>query len=114
MASFISKPVSRSVDRITHIPLKTGDVPVATGQHLARCCHARLLSNRVRFTAQLIEAMTRHHLWADRYDRELADVFALQDEIARSIAGAIEPGIKSQFEFVRSCKKMPTANGPVR
>jgi len=53
-------------------------------------------------------------LWADRYDRELADVFALQDEIARSITGAIEPGIKSQFEFVRSCKKMPTANGPVR
>jgi TolB-like protein/Flp pilus assembly protein TadD len=53
----------------------------------------RRAGNRVRISAQLIEAATGHHLWADRYDRELADVFALQDEIARSITGAIEPGI---------------------
>src|SRR5262245_40452054 len=53
----------------------------------------RRAANRVRISAQLIEAATGHHLWADRYDRELADVFALQDEIARSIAAAIEPGI---------------------
>jgi TolB-like protein/class 3 adenylate cyclase len=43
--------------------------------------------NRVRITAQLIDATTGHHLWADRYDRELADVFAVQDEIARTIIG---------------------------
>jgi hypothetical protein len=43
----------------------------------------------------LIDAETAHHLWADRYDRELADVFAVQDEIAQSIAGAIAPGIIS-------------------
>jgi TolB-like protein/Tfp pilus assembly protein PilF len=49
--------------------------------------------SRVRITAQLIEASTNHHLWADRYDRELADVFAIQDEIARNISGAIAPGI---------------------
>jgi adenylate cyclase len=53
----------------------------------------RRAANRVRISAQLIEAATGHHLWADRYDRELADVFALQDEIARNIAAAIEPGI---------------------
>ncbi|HMA72597.1 MAG TPA: adenylate/guanylate cyclase domain-containing protein [Xanthobacteraceae bacterium] len=53
----------------------------------------RRAGNRVRITAQLIEAATGHHLWADRYDRELADVFAVQDEIARSITGAIGPGI---------------------
>ena len=53
----------------------------------------RRAGNRVRITAQLIEAATGHHLWADRYDRELADVFAVQDEIARSITGAIAPGI---------------------
>jgi adenylate cyclase len=53
----------------------------------------RRAGNRVRITAQLIEAATGHHLWADRYDRELADVFAVQDEIARSIIGAIAPGI---------------------
>jgi adenylate cyclase len=53
----------------------------------------RRAGNRVRITAQLIEAASGHHLWADRYDRELADVFAVQDEIARSITGAIAPGI---------------------
>jgi adenylate cyclase len=53
----------------------------------------RRAGNRVRITGQLIEAATGHHLWADRYDRELADVFAVQDEIARSITGAIAPGI---------------------
>jgi adenylate cyclase len=53
----------------------------------------RRAGNRVRITAQLIEAASGHHLWADRYDRELADVFAIQDEIARSITGAIAPGI---------------------
>lgn len=45
--------------------------------------------DRVRITAQLIDGETGHHLWADRYDRELADVFAVQDEIAQRITGAI-------------------------
>jgi adenylate cyclase len=53
----------------------------------------RRAGNRVRITAQLVEAATGHHLWADRYDRELADVFAVQDEIAQSITAAIAPGI---------------------
>jgi adenylate cyclase len=53
----------------------------------------RRAGNRVRITAQLIEAASGHHLWADRYDRELADVFAVQDEIARHITSAIAPGI---------------------
>jgi adenylate cyclase len=55
----------------------------------------RRAGNRVRITAQLIDAASGHHLWADRYDRELADVFAVQDEIARNITGAIAPGILS-------------------
>ena len=46
----------------------------------------RRAGNRVRITAQLIDAGTGHHLWADRYDRELADAFALQDEIAQRIS----------------------------
>jgi TolB-like protein/class 3 adenylate cyclase/Flp pilus assembly protein TadD len=53
----------------------------------------RRAGSRVRITAQLIEAASGHHLWADRYDRDLADVFAVQDEIARNINGAIAPGI---------------------
>ena len=55
----------------------------------------RRAGNRVRITAQLIDAETGHHLWADRYDREVVDVFAVQDEIAQSTAGALVPGIIS-------------------
>ena len=53
----------------------------------------RRAGNRVRITAQLIDAASGRHLWADRYDRELADVFGVQDEIARTIAGELSPGI---------------------
>jgi TolB-like protein/Tfp pilus assembly protein PilF len=51
----------------------------------------RKIGNRVRITAQLINAATRAHLWAERYDRELTDIFALQDEITQSVTAAIEP-----------------------
>jgi adenylate cyclase len=49
----------------------------------------RKLDNRVRITAQLIDATTGAHVWADRYDRDLTDIFALQDEVAREIVGAV-------------------------
>jgi adenylate cyclase len=52
----------------------------------------RKSARRVRVTAQLIRADTGHHLVAERYDRDLTDLFELQDEIAATIAGAIEPG----------------------
>lgn len=48
-------------------------------------------ANRVRITGQLIEAETNQHIFADRYDRELTDLFEVQDEIATSIVGALEP-----------------------
>jgi adenylate cyclase len=47
----------------------------------------------VRITAQLIDATTGHHMWADRYDRGLEDIFAVQDEITQNITGALAPGI---------------------
>ncbi len=53
----------------------------------------RKAGQRVRITVQLIEAETGNHLWAERYDRDLADVFAVQDEITQSAVGAIEPEI---------------------
>ncbi|MGH7076312.1 MAG: adenylate/guanylate cyclase domain-containing protein [Stellaceae bacterium] len=53
----------------------------------------RKAGNRVRITAQLIDASGGHHVWADRYDRALEDIFAVQDEITQSIIGAIAPGI---------------------
>ena len=61
--------------------------------------------NRVRITAQLIDAATGNHIWADRYDGELTDVFALQDEITRKAVAAIEPslleaeGLRSQHRL---------------
>ncbi len=55
----------------------------------------RKAGNRVRVTAQLIDALTGHHVWAERYDRELDDIFALQDEITEAIAGAVAPSFVS-------------------
>ena len=53
----------------------------------------RKSGRRVRVTAQLIRADTNHHIMAERYDRDLTDLFELQDEIVTTIAGAIEPEI---------------------
>jgi TolB-like protein len=50
---------------------------------------------RVRITAQLIEAATGAHLWADRFDGSLEDVFDLQDKVASSVAGVIEPTLQA-------------------
>jgi adenylate cyclase len=49
----------------------------------------RKAGNRVRITAQLLDGATGGHIWADRYDRELVDIFAVQDEIAKSIVAAL-------------------------
>jgi adenylate cyclase len=49
----------------------------------------RKAGNRVRITAQLIDAATGAHVWADRYDRDLTDIFAVQDEVTREIVGAL-------------------------
>jgi TolB-like protein/Flp pilus assembly protein TadD len=51
----------------------------------------RRTGKQLRISAQLIDAMTGGHHWAERYDRELGDIFAVQDEITRSVAAAIEP-----------------------
>jgi len=51
----------------------------------------RKAGNRVRVTAQLIDGATGNHLWAERYDRELEDIFEVQDEITQTVVGAIEP-----------------------
>jgi adenylate cyclase len=51
----------------------------------------RRIGQRVRITAQLVDAAEGHHLWAERYDRELTDIFALQDEITASVTAALEP-----------------------
>ena len=58
----------------------------------------RKAADRVRITAQLIDALTGHHIWAERYDRELDDIFAVQDEITEAIASAVAPSFVSAEE----------------
>lgn len=55
---------------------------------------ARKVSNRVRVTGQLVDAMTGRHIWAERYDRTLADIFSVQEEITQGIVTAIAPEIE--------------------
>ena len=62
----------------------------------------RKVGDRVRITGQLIDAEDGSHIWAERYDRELTDVFALQDEITVSVIAAIEPNLRrAEIERVR-------------
>ena len=65
-------------------------------------------SNRVRVTAQLIDARTDTHLWAERYDRELADVFAIQSEIAQKIAEQLRAVLSPREQAAIQSK--PTTN----
>jgi adenylate cyclase len=66
----------------------------------------RRSGNRVRITAQLIDAATEAHIWAQRYDRELADIFDIQDEIARMVAATI-PGRLEAAHAERIKRKPP-------
>jgi adenylate cyclase len=66
----------------------------------------RKSGNRVRITAQLIDAATGNHLWADRYDGDLTDIFALQDEITKKVVAAIEPKLL-EAEGIRSRNRAP-------
>jgi TolB-like protein len=68
----------------------------------------RRAGNRVRITAQLVEVSTRHSVWAERYDRQLEDVFAIQEEIARSIAQALRITPTPQEE--KTIARRPTEN----
>ena len=66
----------------------------------------RKARQRVRITSQLIDAITSTHLWADRFDGSLEDVFELQDRVAISVAGVIEPTLR-QAEIERARRKRP-------
>jgi TolB-like protein len=66
----------------------------------------RKVGERVRITAQLNDVATGSHIWAERYDRDLADVFAVQDEITEAIVAAIEPQLYAAENF-RSRRKLP-------
>jgi adenylate cyclase len=64
----------------------------------------RKSGNRIRVTAQLIEAETGNHVWAERYDRDVADIFAVQDEITEAVTIAVAPAI-ADAELQRAMRK---------
>ena len=66
----------------------------------------RKTGDHVRITAQLVDVATGSHLWAERYDRDLADVFAVQDEITQAVVAAIEPQLYAAEDF-RARRKAP-------
>ena len=66
----------------------------------------RKASGRVRITAQLIDSLNGTHLWADRFDGSLEDVFQLQDQVAISVAGVIEPALRAAE--IRRSSQWPT------
>jgi adenylate cyclase len=87
-SSFVFK--GQSVD-IADVAKKLGVQYVLEGS-------VRKVGNRVRVTAQFLDAITANHLWADRYDRDLEDIFAVQDEVVRTIvatlAGRLEQAVR--------------------
>ncbi len=68
----------------------------------------RRAGSRVRITAQLIDAVDDSHIWAERYDRDLEDIFAVQDEVTRAIVSAIEPQLASSER--QRARRKPTEN----
>jgi adenylate cyclase len=66
----------------------------------------RKAGGRVRITGQLVEGETGVHIWAERYDSPLDDIFALQDEITLNVVGAIEPNLRDA-EIERVKRKRP-------
>ena len=66
----------------------------------------RKSSNRIRVTGQLIDTLTGDHIWAERYDRVLEDIFAVQEEVTRAIVAAIAPQIEST-EQSKAARRRP-------
>jgi TolB-like protein/Flp pilus assembly protein TadD len=82
-----------------------GEVGRALGVRYVAEGSVRRAGNRVRVTAQLVDTQTSSHLWAERFDRELADIFAVQDEVTRSIVTNIAPVLAA--ESLRMAKRKP-------
>ena len=62
----------------------------------------RKAANRVRITGQLVDTATGAHLWADRFDGGLGDIFDLQDQVTENVVGAIAPAVeKAEIERAR-------------
>jgi adenylate cyclase len=74
-------------------PINIGDVSKELGARYVVEGSVRRAGNRVRVNVQLIEGATGHHIWAEKYDRDMDDLFALQDELTDSISGVLVPSL---------------------
>ena len=86
---------------VTEVGEKLGVAYVVEGS-------VRKAGNRVRITAQLVEAATGNHIWAERYDRDLEDIFELQEQVTSSVVGAIAP--KLELAEIERAKHKPTSS----
>lgn len=84
------------------------EVAKAFGVHYVVEGSVRKVGNRVRITIQLIDARTDRHIWAERYDRELADIFATQDEVTSSIVATVSGRVEAAS--VERVQRNPTTN----
>jgi adenylate cyclase len=66
----------------------------------------RKAGSRVRIVGQLVDATTGHHIWADRFEGDVSDIFELQDKVTESVVGAVEPSIR--LEEIRKSRTKPT------
>jgi TolB-like protein len=89
-------------------PADVRDIGRALGVRYVLEGSLRKVANRVRVTGQLIDATTGAHIWADRFESGLDDIFALQDQMAESVVGAIAPRLE-QAE-IELAKRKPTDN----
>jgi adenylate cyclase len=71
-------------------PVKVNQISEELGVQYVLEGSVQKSDNRVRITAQLIDALSGHHIWAERYDRDLKDIFALQDDVTRNILTAMQ------------------------
>jgi TolB-like protein/Tfp pilus assembly protein PilF len=107
-------PKLRVISRSSAFSFKGKDIPIPTVAEQLKVAHVlegsvRTSGNRVRITAQLIEARSDSHLWSESYDRELDDIFAVQDEIAAAISEAMKVTLMPDVETVMQPMNRETA-----
>jgi adenylate cyclase len=89
-------------------PVKVQEVAEELGARYVIEGSVRKSGDRVRVTVQLVDAESGHHVWAERYDRKIDDIFALQDEITERIAATVEPELE-RAERRRAVSKQPSS-----
>lgn len=89
-------------------PVRVQQVAQELGAHYVVEGGVRKAGNRIRITVQLIKADTGHHVWAEKYDRAVDDVFDVQDEITRRVAGVVVPTLEMAEQKRVVAKKTET------